>query len=109
MHDGLFCGISQLSRGIEFRKLTNEGYYINYFNVRNNAKWGLLAYDVQYTEKGKPPDDTYGFGSRLTYAGQEKHGVTIRLEPNESIQLLVQDDLTDISGASLVIEGHFTD
>ena len=107
MHDGLFCGINQLTNGIEFRKYTNHGYYINYFNIRNNAKWGLLAYDVQYTDTGKPPSDVFGFGSRLTYAGQNKHGVTIRLDPGERIELLVQDDLTGISGASLMVEGHF--
>lgn len=108
MHDGLFCGINPLQKGIVFRKLTNEGYYINYFNVKNNAKWGLLAYDVLYTDKGKPPDDTYGLSSRLTFAGQNKHGVVIRLEPLESIEIVIQDDLTDISGASLMAEGHFT-
>lgn len=107
MHDGLFCGIAQLTNGITFRKYTNDGYYIDYFNIRNNAKWGLIAYDVQYTDTGKPPSDVYGFGSRLTYAGQNKHGVTIRLEQGERIELLIQDDLTGISGASLMVEGHF--
>jgi len=109
MHDGLFCGVDILENGIELRKWSNDGYYINYFNIRNNAKWGLLAFDVAYTDKGKPPDDTYGFGSRLTYGGQSKHGVVIRIEPGERIELVVQDDLTDIGGASLMVEGHFTD
>lgn len=109
MHDGLFCGINQLTNGLEVRKYTNDGYYINYFNVRNNAKWGLLSYDVLYTDKGKPPSDTYGFGTRLTYGGQSKHGVVIRIDPGERIEVVVQDDLTDIGGASLMIEGHFTD
>lgn len=109
MHDGLFCGIDQLTNGVVFRKYTIDGYYINYFNVVNNAKWGLLAYDVGYTDTGKPPSDVYGFGSRLTFGGQNKHGVVIRLEPGERIELVVQDDLEDISGASLMIEGHFTD
>jgi len=108
MHDGLFCSEPQLARGIEFRKLTKDGYYINYFNIRNNGKWGLLSYDIDYSDKGKPPDDTYGFRSMLTFAGQNKHGVVIRLKPNECIELLVQDDLTDISRASLMVEGHFT-
>lgn len=107
MHDGLFCGEDQLTRGVLFRKYTSDGYYINYWNVRSNAKWGLLAFDTSYDTNGKPPDDTYGFGSRLTYGGQSKHGVVIRLEPNERIELVIQDDLTSISGASLMVEGHF--
>lgn len=108
MHDGLFCSSPQLTRGIEFRKKNLQGYYINYFNVRNNGEFGLLAYDIGYSDKGKPPDDTYGFRSRLTFGGQSKHGVVIRLEPTECIELIVQDDLTDVSTASLMIEGHFT-
>ena len=108
MHDGLFCSSAKLTRGIEFRKKNTDGTYINYFNVRNNGKWGLLAYDIGYSDKGKPPDDTYGFRSRLTFGGQSKHGVVIRLLQTECIELVVQDDLTDVSGASLMIEGHFT-
>ena len=45
---------------------------------------------------------------RLTFGGQNKHGVVIRLEPMECIEVLIQDDQTDISSASLIAEGHFT-
>ena len=108
MHDGLFCGIPELSKPLVLRKKTKYGYYINYIDITTNGKWIEYAFDSSYTEKGKPPDDTYGFSSRLTWAGMDKHGVAIRIEPNESIQLIVQDDLTSISRASLMLEGHFT-
>ena len=108
MHDGLFCGNAELPRGIVFRKKTLSGNYINYWNVKNNGKWSELAYDTSYSDKGKPPDDTYGFNVRLTYGGQSKHGVVIRLEPLESIELLVQDNLNSITTMNLMVEGHFT-
>jgi len=108
MHDGLFCGIDELDRGIVFRKKLLDGTYINYWNIKSNGEWAELAYDTQYTDKGKPPDSTYGFNVRLTYAGPSKHGVAIRVEPGESIEILVQDDLTDITEFRMMFEGHFT-
>jgi len=108
MHDGLFCGQSELNRGILFRKKKIDGSYINYWNIKNNGEWRDLAYDVAYSGAGKPPDSTYGLGARLTYGGQSKHGVVIRLEKFESIELVIQDDLTDISTAHFMVEGHFT-
>lgn len=107
MHDGLFCGDDELERGILLRKYTLDGYYINYWNIKNNGQWTELAFDTSYSDKGKPPDDTYGFASRLTYGGSSKHGVVIRLNPGERIELLVQDDLTSISNGNLMVEGHF--
>lgn len=107
MHDGLFCGNVGLTRGIVLRKKKIDGSYINYWNVKNNGNWGELAFDTSYNDKGKPPDSTYGFTSRLTYGGQSKHGVVIRLDMGECIQVLVQDNLNSISTANIMVEGHF--
>jgi len=109
MDDGRFCRIDSpgLEKGIVLRKLTSKGYYINYWNIKNNGEWNELAFDTQYTDKGKRPNQIYSFASRLTYGGQSKHGVVIRLEPGESIELVIQDDLTDIPSASMMVEGHF--
>jgi hypothetical protein len=110
MDDGRFCEIESpaLSRGIVLRKKLVDGSYINYWTIKNNGDWGELAFDTSYTDKGKQPDEIYSFSSRLTYGGQSKHGVVIRLEPGEEIQLLVQDDLTEIPSMHLMVEGHFT-
>lgn len=105
MDDGTFCGGNELTRGMVLRKKLTNGNYINYWTIRTNGQWGELAYDKTYDAKA--PSGLYGMTVRLTYAGQEKHGVVIRLEPNESIELLVQDDLTAITSAKLMVEGHF--
>jgi len=105
MDDGNFCGITELTRGLVLRKQKADGYYINYWNVKNNGQWGELAFDKVYDAKA--PAGTFGFTSRLTYGGQSKHGVVIRLAPTECIQLVVQDNLGALTSASLMVEGHF--
>ena len=105
MDDGTFCGRSMLPRGVLLRKKLLDGNYINYFKVRSNGGWGELAYDKSYDDKA--PAGLYGFTTRLSYAGQSKHGVTIRLAPGESIEFLIQDDLTGLESGILMVEGHF--
>ncbi len=41
--------------------------------------------------------------------GVKRHGVVIRLLPGESLELLVQDDLTDLFTFTANVSGHFTD
>ena len=108
MDDGNFCAESELNNGIVLRKWDDsEGHYINYWTVKNNGDWGELAYDKSYDDRGKPPSSTYGLTTRLTYGGQSKHGVVIRLDPFDRIELVVQDDLTGITTGNIMVEGHF--
>ncbi|GAG89592.1 unnamed protein product, partial [marine sediment metagenome] len=79
MDDGTFGGIAALTRGIVLRKKLVSGNYINFWNIKTNGEFAELAYDVEYDPKA--PAGVYGFRCRLTYAGEEKHGVVIRLEP----------------------------
>lgn len=105
MDDEKFCGLTKLTRGLVLRKQLQNGNYINYFNVKTNGEWAELAFDKSYDDKA--PAGFYGFSTRLTYGGQSKHGVVIRLAPGESIQLIVQDDLTGLEKGGLMVEGHF--
>jgi hypothetical protein len=107
MDDAKFGGITALTRGILLRKKLVSGDYINYFNVKKNSEFAMLGYDVSYSDKA--PAGSFGFRTRITYAGVGKHGVTIRLQPGEAIELLLQDDLTDLSDFHLMVQGHFTD
>jgi hypothetical protein len=52
-----------------------------------------------------------GFTSRLTWGGQSKHGVVIRLDGNlgEELQVLIQDDLVTASANTvfnMIAQGH---
>lgn len=105
MDDSSFCGEPALSRGFLVRKKRVDGTFLNYFQVRTNGEWIDLAFDGRNSDRA--PAGEFGFETRLTYAGQEKHGVTIRLEMGECIQGVNQDDLTDLTYGMLMVEGHF--
>lgn len=107
MDDGKFGGIAALTRGCVLRKKNASGNFTNYFNVKSNGKFGELAYDKTYDDKAK--QGTYGFSSRLTFGGQSKVGVVIRLEDGEELQLIIQDDLTELLTFAVMVEGHLTD
>ncbi len=108
MDDSRFGGITGgLSRGIVLRKDHGDGRYSNYFNVKTNGRFGELSYDKVYDEKA--PSGYYGFTCKLNYGGADRHGVVIRLLPGESLELLVQDDLTDLFTFTANVSGHFTD
>lgn len=102
MDDGKFGGIDSLDRGIVLRFKNNV--YRNLFNVKNNGEFGELAFDKVYDAKA--PAGLYGFTSRLTFGGQSKMGVVIRLEPDDDLQLIVQDDLTGLTSFRIMVEGH---
>lgn len=106
MDDGKFGGIPELTRGVVFRKKISDTEFINYFNIKTNGDIGELAYDKKYDAKA--PAGVYGLTSRLTFASQGKHGVAIRIKPGESIQCLIQDDLTGLTSFNIMVEGHIT-
>ncbi|MCK4818549.1 hypothetical protein KA005_22455 [bacterium] len=107
MDDGLFGSRTKLTRGIVLRKKLVSGNYINYFNIKTNGEFGELGYDIAYDEKA--PAGLFGFRARLTYAGQAKHGVVIRLRPGEIIELLIQDDITTQTSFFMMVQGHVVD
>ena len=106
MDDAKFCSITDgLERGLMLRKLNKDGYYINYWNVKNNQEFVDLAYDVTYSEKAKQGE--FGLRVRISYAGADKRGVVIRLEPDECIEGVVQDNLISQKQISIMPHGHF--
>jgi hypothetical protein len=102
MDDALFGGIAALTYGIVLRK--NDTDIQNIWNVKTNGDLGILAYDTSYTTKA--PAGSFGFKFRNTFAGQDKHGVTVRLAPGDTLELLVQDDLTGLESFKMMAQGH---
>lgn len=102
MDDAKFGGISALARGIQVR--VNNTVMTNQWNAKSNGELGLLCFDTWYTDKA--PAGLYGFRFRSTYAGQEKHGVTLRLEPGDMLEIIIQDDLTDLAEFRMMAQGH---
>ena len=105
--DSLFAGIAALVNGIVIRR--KDGSFRNYANIKSNSDFANLAYDIVYTNRTTPVS-TFGVRIRWSFGGQDKHGVVIRLASDESVQILIQDDLTvdtqDILSFRAIAVGH---
>lgn len=107
MDDALFGDISALTRGILFRKNNGDGTYYNYGNAKTNGALAMANYDFTYTPSA--PAGSTGARWRGTFAGQNKRGVTIRLGLGESLEWLVQDDLTGLEVLNIMAQGHIVE
>jgi len=101
--------VGGLTYGIVLRRVNGDTR--NVWNVKQNEDFSVLAYDVTYLDQVKQ-NDLNGLVTRMTFAGQEKHGVAIRLMPGDQLQLLVQDDLRFVTSQivkfQIMGQGHIT-
>jgi hypothetical protein len=102
MDDAKFGDLDALLRGVVLRRI--DGITQNIFNTKTNGELGEIAFDKVYDTKA--PAGFTGFSCRLTFAGQNKMGVAIRLGPDDDLQLIVQDDLSGLVSFRIVAEGH---
>lgn len=102
MDDSGFGGIGALTYGVVFR--LNNGMMNNYWNAKTNGELSLITYDFTYTSRA--PAGSFGARFRNSYAGQEKHGVTIRLGAGDTLEVLIQDDLTGLEAFTMMAQGH---
>lgn len=107
MDDGTFASIPALLRGIVVREV--NGQTKNVFNVKTNGEIKEHAFDLTYSDKA--PAGQFGMSFRRSFNGQEKNGVVIRLSnvDGDSIQCIIQDDLTDLNVFHLTVQGHQVD
>ena len=108
MDDALFGGITALTRGIVLRKkLDPQGSeYENYWTIKTNAGIGLRAASLEYSTKA--PSGYYGLLACFSFAGMENHGIALRIDTGQSLEILIQDNLTGLSQFRAVAQGHFT-
>lgn len=103
--DGKFGGITAITRGIVFRIVDlSEPHQESIFNFKTNGEIRAFCYDVAYSDKA--PGGENGTGARLSFAGQDKHGVTLRISGSDVLQWVIQDDLTGLSSFKVVAQGH---
>lgn len=101
--DGDFGDISGgLTKGVVLRRV--DGNTQNIFNVKTNGEIGEISFDKTYDQRA--PGGLFGMTARLTFAGQSKLGVAIRLAQDEDLQVIIQDDLTSLSSFRIMVEGH---
>lgn len=93
-----------LLNGIVLRR--NNGFITNIANIKTNRDLKNLAYDYTSFDAANPGQGEYGSATRYTFGGQDKHGVVIRLSANESLDLIIQDDLSSLSSFRIIGAGH---
>ena len=104
-----FGDLPALEHGMLVRMKLLDGTYNNIYNIRVNSEFVLIAYDYDTYLATNPQQGQNGLGVRLTFAGQEKHGVALRIMGYEELQIVCQDDYTDILDFKVMGQGHYTD
>lgn len=99
-----FGDLTALTNGLVFRK--QNGDVRNMFNIKKNADLVGLAYDFTVFQASNPVQGRNGFACRLTFNGQDKMGVAIRVLQNGNIKMIVQDDLSALIELRIALEGH---
>jgi len=100
-----FGGLNALTNGIVMRVNNGDGTYRNLWNFKTNGDIIRQAFDYKFeTNNG---GGVRSFASRMTWAGQSKHGVAVRLDGSlgESLEIIVQDNLTGLNSMQWVGQG----
>jgi len=103
----LFGDLPKLLNGLVLRR--RDGTYDNIFNVKDNGELAGIMFDFAVSQSINPAQGQDGFVSRLTFGGQNKIGVTIRLEVGEDLEFLIQDDISGLTKFEVVAEGHIVE
>jgi len=104
MDTSKFGGIASLTNGCLLRVV--DGYTKNIMNVKNNGQLAEHAYELEYVAKA--PAGSYEVRAKKTFNGLENLGVVIQLDGStqDSLRLIVRDDLTDLSDFHVMAFGH---
>jgi hypothetical protein len=104
--DGLFGNIAALTDGVYFRK-ENSDETNNLFNAKENSDFAIEGYDLTYVLRSGG-QGSHGMRSRITWGGQNKQGVVIRLDgnTNDAFVAVVRDNLTGINKFRVKVQGH---
>jgi hypothetical protein len=90
-------------RGVQCRTVNDTTE--NLWNVKTNGELAHLMYDLTIFEGGVGLT-VDGIAGRMTYSGQEKHGVTLRIGSDEAIEIIIQDDLSSLDSFHIIACGH---
>ena len=103
-----FGGVPALTNGCVLRINHGDGTFTNLFNFKSNSDFFEQGFDHEFFINNG--NNTRGFTARVTWGGQSKHGVVIRLDGElfEALEIVIQDDLE--TGANtrfhLTAQGH---
>lgn len=96
--------VGGLDKGLVFR--SSNGAYYNRFNVKTNADLAAISPTWVPFAASNPAQGVDGFSWELTFGGQNRVGVVIRVEQDGQLGVIVQDDLSDLVSLFCYLEGH---
>lgn len=102
MDSSTFGGGPALTRGWVFRIVNS--FQKTIFNYKTNGDIQQMCFDVSYIDRAAP--GLYGLSARISFAGQDKHGVALRISGTDQLQWIVQDDLTGLVSVKCALQGH---
>lgn len=105
MDDGKFGDLTALTNGLVFRLV--NGTQKTIFNFKTNGEIANFCYDLSYAARA--PAGQTGLRARITFGGQSKHGVVLRIQDDDVLQWVIQDDLTGLDTLQVVGQGHETE
>ena len=100
-----FGDIVSLARGIVIRK--KDGVYQNLMNIKSNADLAKIGFDMELLSATGV--GVNGVKARITFAGQDKMGVAVRIGATEDLEMIIQDNLTGITSFKVIAEGHIVE
>jgi hypothetical protein len=104
--DGLFGNLPAITNGVYFRK-EDSSESNNLFNAKENSDFAIEGFDVAYPIRSGG-QGSHGMRSRITWGGQSKQGVVIRLDgtTGDAFVAVVRDNLTGINKFRVKVQGH---
>jgi hypothetical protein len=104
-----FGSDAALTNGCVLRVNHGDGTYTNKFNFKSNSDFIKQGFDHGFLTP-QTGNTITGFISRVTWGGQSKHGVVIRLDgaAGEALELVIQDNLSTTNNTrfNLGAQGH---
>jgi hypothetical protein len=92
-----------IANGVVFRASYNNGVILaNIFNIKSNSDLAGHCYELEFLDQV----GIDGIKARMTFAGQEKIGVSIRIGIDDNIEMVIQDNLLALSKFTVYAQGH---
>jgi hypothetical protein len=98
-----FADQTALTRGLVLRK--NDGKVHNIWNIKDNSGFAAHAYDWTPYAATNPQQGVDGMNVRYTFSAEDKHDSFARVAAGESLDLVVQDNLSGITLLQAIAEG----
>lgn len=87
--------------GIYLEQVKASGLILPHWTIQSNSDFELKVDNLKYSTKA--PSGFYGVSSAWKLS---EVGVTIRLEPGDTLNLVIQDDLSGLATFKCWLYGH---